>query len=135
MIKYSLGEIKIYDIKDAKEALEMFDKAIGHSWIGVFKPSPELIALQPDEDGDVVAGMPKDGFVPVGELVLFENGYVIPAWENVLERDLNKTGSWVYMTSSVEPLIEAYEKQCEKIKNLRNSLRPKVTGPMARRKS
>lgn len=134
MFEYNLGEIKIESRLDAKEAFKMFDLAIGHTWIGMFKPSPELIELQQEEDEAVAAGIPKDGFVPVGKMVLFEEGYIIPAWENILERLLNKTGSWVYMTSRVEPLIEAYKKQYEKIENLRNSIIPKVSGSMSRRK-
>lgn len=131
MVKYNLGELVLGSTQDAVEAMETLRTAIGYGWIGRFNPSPELLELLPDEDGEVEK-KPERDFMLAGTLTLFDPAYIIPAFENIQKGCQKKNGNWVFRES--DAICNAYDRQWEKIEAELANITPRVTGSMVRRK-
>lgn len=128
MMKINIGKVSVRTQKEAREAHDCIQKAIT-PWTGKLFRTQEFLNILPgEEDTEWTA---PEGWVEIGELALYDDAYIIPFFEGLLEAlDARQERGLVLSVS--DELRAAYDAQWEKVKAVRYSLAPKVTGPMAR---
>lgn len=131
MMKLNIGKVAVHTPEEAEAANACVKEAIA-SWTGMLFRTQAFIDLLPSDEDDVGAQWtaPED-FVEIGDLALYDDAYIIPFFESLLEvLDARTERGLVFSVS--EELRAAYDAQWKKISAAMNSMAPKVTGPMAR---
>lgn len=128
MSKINIGKVAVHTPEEAMEAYSCI-RAANADWVGKLYRTQAFCDILPGDDA--AEWVAPEGWVEIGELALYDDAYIIPFFESLLAAlDARRERGLVFSIS--EELQAAYDAQWEKVKAVRYSMAPKVTGPMAR---